>query len=53
MHSTVKMGSGEEATALISRGGEGVHRQVIQHLWEPPGDGDLLPIPGTGDLGCG
>ena len=37
--------------ALISRGGEGGRLQGIQRLWEPPGDGDLIPIPGTGDLG--
>ena len=31
--------------------GEGGHRQGFQCLLENPGDGDLLPIPGTGDLG--
>ena len=50
-HSTVQMGSGEEVMVIISRGGEGGHRQGFQLLWDPPGDGDLLQIPGTGDLG--
>ena len=50
-HSTVKMGSGAEATAIGSRGGEVGHRQSFQRLLAPPGDGDLLQIPGTGDLG--
>ena len=32
-------------------GGEGGHRQGFQRLWTPPGYGDLLQIPGTGDIG--
>ena len=48
---TVKKGSGEEETALSSGGGEVGHRQGIQILWSPPGYGELLPIPGTGNLG--
>ena len=40
-------------TVLVSGGVEGGHRQVIQSLWAPPGDGDLLPIPETVDLGGG
>ena len=51
VHSVVQKGSGEEATALRSGGGEGGHCQDIQRLWAPPVDGDLLLIPGTGDLG--
>ena len=52
-HNTVKYGIGEEATALDSRGVVGGHLKRIQRLWTPPEDGDLLPIPGAGDLGCG
>ena len=50
-HIVVQEGSGEEATALGGRGGAGGHLQGIQHLWAPPVYGDLLPIPGVGDLG--
>ena len=53
MHSVVQTGSGEEAMVLSSGGGEGVHHQGFQCLWLPPVDSDLLPIPGTGDLGGG
>ena len=49
-HSAVKKGSREEATALGGGGGEGGHRQSIQHLSAPPGDGDLFLIPGKGDI---
>ena len=49
MHS----GSGAEETEISGRGGEGGHRQGFQRLWDPPGDGDLLQIPGAGDLGNG
>ena len=51
MHRTVKTGSGAEAAAFSSGGGEGGHRHVFQRLRSPPGDGDLLQIPGTVDLG--
>ena len=44
-------GCGAEETETSSRGGEGGHCQVFQLLWAPPGDGDLLPIPGVGDIG--
>ena len=36
-------------TALIRGGVEGGNRQGSQRLWVPPGDGELLPIPGTSD----
>ena len=49
----MQKGSGEETTALGSGGGKGGNHQGIQRLWDPPGDGDLLPKPGTGDLGGG
>ena len=50
-HSAVQEGSGEEVTAL--GGGEGAvgHLQGIQRLWGTPGGGDLLLMPGAGDLG--
>ena len=50
-HSTVKPGSGAEETAINGKGGEGGHRQGFQRLWAPPGDGNLIQIPGTGDIG--
>ena len=50
VNSAVQKRSREEATALDRGGGEEGHRQGIQRLWAPPGYGDLLPIPGTGDL---
>ena len=50
-HITVQTGSKAEAKTIISRGGEGGHLQGFQCLWAPPGDGELLQIPGTGDLG--
>ena len=40
-----------EGTAIGSGGGEGGHHQGFQCLWEPPVNGDLVQIPGTGDLG--
>ena len=52
-HSAVQTGIVEEATACSSRGGETGNYQVFQCLWAPPGDDDLLLIPGTGDLGGG
>ena len=51
MHGKVHSGNGAEETAISGGGGEGVHRQGFQHLWEPLGYGDLLQIPGAGDLG--
>ena len=51
MHITIQTGSGAEATEINSRGGNGGHLQGFQRLWEPPGDGYILQIPGTGDLG--
>ena len=50
-HSTVQPVRRAEATAISSGGGEGGHRQGFQRLWAPPGDGDLLQIPETGDIG--
>ena len=47
----MQTGSRSEATAISSGGGEGGHRQGFQRLWAPPGDGEILRIPGTGDLG--
>ena len=50
-HGTVHSGSGAEETEISSRRGEGGHRQGFQSLWAPPGDGDLLQIPGAVDIG--
>ena len=50
---TVHLGSGAEETEISGGGGEGGHCQVFQRLWAPPGDGDLLQIPGAGDIGDG
>ena len=50
-HSVVQVGRGEEATELGGGRGAGGHLQGIQSLWVRPGDGDLLTIPGAGDLG--
>ena len=50
-HRTVQTGRGEEATVITSRGGEGGQRQGFQRQWAPPGDSELLQIPGTDDLG--
>ena len=47
----VKPGSGAEDTAINGRRGEVGHRQGFKRLWDTPGDGDLLQIPGTGDIG--
>ena len=46
-------GRGAEETAIIGGGGEGFHQQGFQRLWAPPGDGDILQIPGLCDLGNG
>ena len=48
----VQPGRGAEETAIIGGGGEGFHQQGFQRLWAPPGDGDILQIPGTVDI-CG
>ena len=40
-------------TALGRREGSGVYIQIIHSLWAPPVDGDLLLIPGAGNLGVG
>ena len=52
-HGTVHSGSGAEETEVSGGGGEGGQRQGFQRLWAPPGDDDLLQIPGAGDLGDG
>ena len=52
-HVTVHLGSGAEEMAISGGGGEGGYHQGFQRLWAPPGDGDLLQIPGAGDLGRG
>ena len=46
----MQTGGRAEETAISGRGGEVGHRQDFQRLWAPPGDGDLLQIPGTVDL---
>ena len=51
MNSTVQPGRGAEETDISGRVGEGGHRQGFQRLWSPPGDGDLLQIPGTVGIG--
>ena len=53
VHIAVQEGSGEEATELGGGGGAGGHLQGIQRLWAPPGYGDLILIPGAGDIGSG
>ena len=50
-HSAVQLGRGAEEMSISGGRGEGGHRQCFQRLWEPPGDSDLLQIPGMGDLG--
>ena len=51
MHGILQPGGGSEETASSGGGGEVGHRQGFQRLWAPPGDGDLLQIPRTGDIG--
>ena len=53
VHGTMHLGIGSEEMAFIGRGGEGGHYQRFQRLWAPPGDGDLLQIARTGDIGDG
>ena len=53
MNITVQLGCGAEETEISGGGGEGGQLQVFQRLWAPLRDGDLLQIPGTGDLGGG
>ena len=50
-HIAVYEGSKEEAKVLDGGGILGGHLQGIQRLWEPPGDSELLLIPGASDLG--
>ena len=50
-HGTVHLGSRAEETEIIGGVEEGGHCQGFQRLWVPPGDGDLLQIPGAVDLG--
>ena len=52
-HSAVKEGGGAEAAELGGEGGAGSHLQGIQRLYSTPGYGELLPIPGEGDIGGG
>ena len=52
-HRSVQEVSEEEVMALGVRGGAGSRLQGIWCLWAPPGDGDLLLIPGEGDIGGG
>ena len=42
---------GLEETTISGRGGDIGHCQIFQRLWAPPGDGELLQIPGMGYLG--
>ena len=46
-------GSGAEETAISGGGVKVGHCPGFQRLWVPPGDGDLLQIPGEGDLESG
>ena len=50
-YNTVQPGSGAEEMTVSGVEGEAVHSQGLQSLWAPPGDGELLQIPGTSDLG--
>ena len=52
-HDTVQSGSRAEETEISGGGGEVGHRQDFQRLWDPPGYGDPLQIPGVGDIGDG
>ena len=49
-HSTVQEGIREESITLGVGREAGHHLQVIQRLLAPPVDGELLPIPGAGDI---
>ena len=49
-HVTVHSGSRAEETAIIGGRGEGGHRQGFHRIWAPPEDGELLIIPGVGNL---
>ena len=53
VHPAMKEGGGAEATELGRGGGEGGHIQGVQHIWAPPGDDDLLQIPGEVGLSGG
>ena len=48
---TAHCNRGAEKTVISSGGGEGGNHQGFHHPWAPPGDGDLIKIPGTDDLG--
>ena len=52
-HGKVHSVGGAEETEIGGGGGDRCHRQGIQSLWTTPGDGDLLQIPGAGDIGDG
>ena len=52
-HRIVHSRSGAEETVISGGGGEGGHHKVFQRLKATPGDGDLLQIPGAGDLEYG
>ena len=52
-HSPLQPWSGAENTVISGEGGEGGHRQVFQHPLAPPGDVDLITLPGTDDHGSG
>ena len=49
-HGTVQPGIGAEETEISGIEGEVGHCQGFQRLWAPPGDGDLLQIPGGGGV---
>ena len=51
VHVTMHSGSIAEETAISGGGGERVHHQVLQSLWDPPGYGYLLKITRGGDIG--
>ena len=48
---TMHLGSGAEKPTFSGGGGEGGHRQGFQRLWASTGNGDLLQITRSGDLG--
>ena len=49
-HRAMHKGGAEKETATGSGGREGSHIQGLQHVWIPPGYGDLFLILGAGDL---
>ena len=52
-HDVVQEGARAEETSAGSRWGTGAYFTGVQHLWAPPGDGNILQIPGEVDLGGG